>query len=601
MNTSLPAILNSFPKEWKGTTFNNANLLGRETFSKNLKTLIDSKGGNITTEDLVDLGNAEDYLRVSSNISCVLEHTLASKLGYNISQVFTFSSSTMPIVAVLLTSPTPVHLYLNNNKAPFTSEQIDTLKMLGCQFEIHDSAPEAHPNDTVLSLGNAQGNVETFDRSVVDGSIETNTLYIHNSNKIKSSDILVIRKRMSTPLTTPAAEAQLQAIAGVPVTADTKSASEASLNDFYGHLQTLSGTKVDSSSYPVCFTAGLPAISSLWLSLIGNGGADILMASTAYGGSSQLTDLLTDRSSILHKHTFDITGKNDISVSIRKALDALAADPSSLMPITVLFVEIPTNPDMKVPDIAELSAMLANYEKTTNKEVVVLVDCTFAPGSKVLQQIEAAAPNLNSLAFISLSKSVSGGFTTGGTLVAGPSSGSAALLEKVRATATMLDTTAKNDQLLILADNHSGVEERCASAYQVACQVGEVLKQSVKTHCNNYDMDLAFPTPEQAAKGFTSSTFSFNLPSVQSGSEKVNEGLAQVFVDLLVVHPEFKPCVSFGQNNTLVYATVPATSTQGAIKEEHKAKQAVGGVQLVRLSFPPSCDVDAVSKIIEAS
>jgi cysteine synthase A len=37
---------------------------------------------------------------------------------------------------------------------------------------------------------------------------------------------------------------------------------------------------------------------------------------------------------------------------------------------------------------------------------------------------------------------------------------------------------------------------------------------------------------------------------------------------------------------------------QGAISLEHKAKQAVGGVQLVRLSFPPVCDVDLVSKII---
>jgi hypothetical protein len=41
-----------------------------------------------------------------------------------------------------------------------------------------------------------------------------------------------------------------------------------------------------------------------------------------------------------------------------------------------------------------------------------------------------------------------------------------------------------------------------------------------------------------------------------------------------------------------------ATAVQGAISLEHKAKQAVGGVQLVRLSFPPVCDVDLVSKII---
>ena len=39
---------------------------------------------------------------------------------------------------------------------------------------------------------------------------------------------------------------------------------------------------------------------------------------------------------------------------------------------------------------------------------------------------------------------------------------------------------------------------------------------------------------------------------------------------------------------------MPATSTQGVIAEADKAKQARDGVQLVRLSFAPTIDVDAV-------
>ena len=81
---------------------------------------------------------------------------------------------------------------------------------------------------------------------------------------------------------------------------------------------------------------------------------------------------------------------------------------------------------------------------------------------------------------------------------------------------------------------------------------------------------------------------------------QANAGLAQRFVDILCSYTGFKPCVSFGQDNGLVYCTVPATSTQGAIKEEDKAKQAVGGVQLTRLSFPPTCEAgtEAVCKIV---
>ena len=100
--------------------------------------------------------------------------------------------------------------------------------------------------------------------------------------------------------------------------------------------------------------------------------------------------------------------------------------------------------------------------------------------------------------------------------------------------------------------------------------------------------------------GQASSTFSFNLPPPEGATDAINEALAQRFVDLLTKdHVHFKPCVSFGQDNSLVYCTVPATSTQGAIKEEDKALQAKGGVQLVRLSFPPTVDVAAVQAQVE--
>lgn len=78
IKAALPNILANIPQEWLGTTYNNSNLLGREKFAENLANLILTKGANISTEDLVELGNAEDYLRVSSNVSSVLEFVLAN-------------------------------------------------------------------------------------------------------------------------------------------------------------------------------------------------------------------------------------------------------------------------------------------------------------------------------------------------------------------------------------------------------------------------------------------------------------------------------------------------------------------------------------------
>ena len=141
------------------------------------------------------------------------------------------------------------------------------------------------------------------------------------------------------------------------------------------------------------------------------------------------------------------------------------------------------------------------------------------------------------------------------------------------------------------------MEQRCIDSYNVHRDAGDHLVQAVRA-ATGVTMPLSTVSHENMLEGFTSSTFSFNLPSPTGATPSVLAGLAQKFVDLLCENPNFKACVSFGQDNGLTYCTVPATSTQGAIKEEDKAKQAVGGVQLTRLSFPPSCNIGEVKRTI---
>jgi len=299
---------------------------------------------------------------------------------------------------------------------------------------------------------------------------------------------------------------------------------------------------------------------------------------------------------MLKKHTFDIQGEADMVESVSATLNNMR-ESDDLMPNTVLFIEVPTNPDMKVPELGKITQLVHEYKEKTGKNVFLVVDTTFSPNSQVLKKIRDTTPDLPALAYVSLSKSVSGGFTTGGTLVANHTAASLSLLEEVRAIANAIDTTAKPDQLRILSANHEGVEERLQSAYENAVIAGKDLVEAVR-EITGHDMLIKFVTPEQAAQGFLSTTFSFNLPSPKNATQEINEALAQQFVDLCTIQASyFKPCVSFGQDNSLIYATVPATSTQGAIKAEDKAKQAVGGVQLIRLSFPPKFDRDHVAQI----
>jgi hypothetical protein len=45
-------------------------------------------------------------------------------------------------------------------------------------------------------------------------------------------------------------------------------ASPKSVKDFYAHLQAISGVEINAKYFPACFTAGLPAICSFWMTLI---------------------------------------------------------------------------------------------------------------------------------------------------------------------------------------------------------------------------------------------------------------------------------------------------------------------------------------------
>lgn len=59
---------------------------------------------------------------------------------------------------------------------------------------------------------------------------------------------------------------------------------------------------------------------------------------------------------------------------------------------------------------------ILDYQKATNTRVVLMLDTTFAPQSQVASHEALSA--VPTIVFNSLSKSVSGGRTTGGSLVA---------------------------------------------------------------------------------------------------------------------------------------------------------------------------------------
>ena len=309
-------LLSEMPEEWLGTTFRNTHLLGREGFSANLKALLATKArdaeSTITKAELMALGEAEDYLRVATNVSTTLEALLAFERGLDPARVFSFASGTMPIIAVCLTTESQVHL-LHGSVAPvLTASHLKQLALLGGRLSCHAGPPPPQRPDGIVLCIEAATLAPAW---AVDGVIGESLLYISEGSRIDPAQILLIRKRLATPATTPSAVAQLRHLAGLPHDAEHAEAlappPAAEIDALHAHLQALCGTPLDVACRPALFTAGLPALGALWSALAARGGADVVMCSTAYGGSSQVTDLLAARvpCARLRKHTFDIQAR----------------------------------------------------------------------------------------------------------------------------------------------------------------------------------------------------------------------------------------------------------------------------------------------------
>lgn len=592
----LTQLLERIPPSWNGTTYpNDARFVGRQRFTEEMIKLLTGSGP--IEEKYLDTMFPEDYLRVGSPLSNILEVVKSLEKGYCPAHVFSFGSNTFPLISVLFTAKKHVYVY---GRRLFTETQEKMLKELyDCNFSYCFGEPRDHGENIVV-------HVADLDRPKVNPNVDavvgTNgLLYIVNSNKVAPEDIKdskgtivqegihTMRKRFVAPPPTPDCIALLSG-KDIQKAPDTTS--------FKNHLKQLGGVD-DAKGDPVVTTAGLPAIGACIMSALelGNRDIDVVMCSTAYGGSSQQTDILTRKCGNLDKHTFDIQGATG---NVYRALAGKLAEMKSgkTKSVTLIQLEYPTNPDMKDCDLDGLNESVEDFRRTTGSNAVLMFDTTFSP------QCRPAVPfkNIPVIVFNSLSKSVSGGFTTGGSLVANHHEFAQRLLAGAHHHVNLLDSCSKGCQLATLAKMHSGCEERIKEAHGNCRKAAVFLENSVLTHSGT-NMKVNFVTEAQIAKNVIPGTFSFNLPVPAKMSQQGAAGLAQEFVDRLVEqYPQgVKPCVSFGQKNSLVYATVPATSTQGVISEEDKAKQAVGGVQLVRFSFPPTMNMNSWNNSVDAA
>ena len=210
LRSQLRAILEvPMPGSWFGTTFDNSTVHGRAGFAQRLLSLCTSGHDAISTQQLLDLGSPEDYMRVATHVSTILEVALSVEKGLrDTSCCCSFASSRMPIVAVLFASSRAgrVHLYYGQARPPFTSAQERLLSSVsGASLVLHAGAPAAQVDGITLCLDSAV-EAASYEHLCVDGVISTGiiggVLYIVNCRKISPSAPMPIAPRPNQHLPT---------------------------------------------------------------------------------------------------------------------------------------------------------------------------------------------------------------------------------------------------------------------------------------------------------------------------------------------------------------------------------------------------------------
>ena len=99
-------VLNTLPKDWLDLTTHRLDIynekLAKTQFLEQFERLYGMN--NASAEALKELPTAFDYIRLGHPLSCLLEWVVAKLNNQNPDYVISFSSSTIPVLAVLRTN-----------------------------------------------------------------------------------------------------------------------------------------------------------------------------------------------------------------------------------------------------------------------------------------------------------------------------------------------------------------------------------------------------------------------------------------------------------------------------------------------------------------
>ncbi len=602
-------VLGNMPAGWLSITTHRLDIydekMAKTQFLEQFETLY--KNNNFESSALSELPTAYDYIRLGHPLSCLLEWVIANSTNLSPKNVISFSSKTVPILAILrknlLDNKNTLIAYTGELPASFDAEVLKHI--YGYKFELKkvEKAEDISAFNGSTIFISQEDEISTPKSDAIDFFINIHShlgsvlLVNGEQNEGYVSEIQHVRRRETIAMTPANCHAALKFLIDKD-NFDKKSNNQNETNTHtelnrnktivLDSINAITGTNTKA----LVGSSGLSIQYAILMGLVHNGlekhkgkAIKIIVPPNCYGGTNDQARRVAACIDNVEVMDLPVDGGNDMVQSIDIVLDKIAKEDA----IPYIIAEIPTNPRVEVPDLIKLKAVLSASRKTATGEIAIdpvfILDQTFCPNVLFLGEGEILS-TVKTISFASGSKFPSGGQCTAGYCVGNKKTD--ALMQKIEMHLELCDNAATDLQFEILAEQLPSMNQRINDAYKNTREFVNFINDTLP------EAKINFVSEELAKEGFTPSVFSLDLPTKGNTAEEkeaYKRDLNLKLINLMIneIPNESKYCVSYGQLKGC-YWTIPATSTQGTTKEGDKD-------YIARVALSPNMDLELHKKV----
>tara|TARA_R100000935_G_scaffold27288_1_gene47347 strand:+ start:23157 stop:25001 length:1845 start_codon:yes stop_codon:yes gene_type:complete len=596
-------VVENMPADWVTITTHRLDIYdekqAKTQFLEQFETLF--QNNNASSASLNSLPTAYDYIRLGHPLSCVLEWTIAKLNTRKPECVISFSSQTIPVLAILRKNL----LDNKNTKITYTGElppffDADLIKnVYGYTFELQKvENPEAISEfDGSTIFISQQDEMATMELSpnidfLITMHAPLGSILVVNGahNESYISEIQHVRRRETVAMTPANCHTALLGLLKQPAKSVEKNTLEANKTHVVNSIKEIAGV----ATAPLVGSSGLSIQYAIMMGLIHDAqekhkgkAIKFIVPPNCYGGTNDQARRVAACLDNVEVVDLPVDGNNDMVQSVDTVLNKIAKEDA----VPYIIAEIPTNPRVEVPDLEKLKATLSATRNTAAGDIAIdpvfILDQTFCPNVHFLGAHEVLS-TVRAISYASGSKFPSGGKCTAGYCIANKKGED--LMEKIATHLELCDNEATALQYEILAAQLPSMNQRITAAYKNTREFVTFIKDTLPA------AKINFVSEQLAEQGFTPSVFSLDLPTQGATPEEREahkRALNLKLINLMIteIPNESKFCVSYGQLKGC-YWTIPATSTQGTTKEGDKD-------YIVRASLSPDLDLELHKKVFQ--